>query len=392
MKNENVHDLKNRGLGINYRFCLMSVFIFIVTFILSYKQSTMASDLEQHIGFAKWNNIKSGELVHFGWHAIYMLVSNFCSVEFSAAFSNALFNMAAVICCYIVVKCYLYKVPPLLIYFISVLLMFVNPIYMVLSDVRFYEGQILANPWHNPTYFAIKGIGILIIFLATFIIEKVMLNVELYFFMFILSTISIILKPSFLQVFLPAIFLYCILSAIISKNKDKIKTYMLLLISLLPSLIGICLQYLTLFGTNKDNSDGGIAFGMFVVWRNASQNIFLSTILSFLFPILIMIFSGKKYYMKERNIIVLTFFLVAFMEFSFVYENNERIYHGNFAWGFMFASLILFINSIVEFLCIKRDGLYSKIQMLILNASLALHTVSGVIYYIYLLLFSTYQQ
>lgn len=91
-----------------YGIILICAIIFVMTFILSDKQATVLNDdLAAHMSFATWDNIKSGELIHFGWHIIVLFLSCLCSKSMAASIVNALFNAIATAVCFIVLNHYL---------------------------------------------------------------------------------------------------------------------------------------------------------------------------------------------------------------------------------------------------------------------------------------------
>lgn len=375
----------------SYGIILVCSIIFAMTFILSYRQITMLNDdMATHISFAAWDNIKSGNLVHFGWHVIVCIFSLAVPKAVAASIVNATFNMLAVVVVFIVLKYYLnQKMKKNLLYLLTFSLVIIEPIWLPNGGERFFRGAFLPNPWHNPTYMAVKAIGIMCLFLVFWGIEKIerdeVVSVRYWIVAAGLGVVSEIMKPSFMQVFLPALVIWIA----IFKRKEKIRAYMPVLYAMLPSALYILCQFLILAGQGTNESGGGFAIGLFVFWRNAASNMALAFIQSYLFPILLIAANPKCFISKERNQYILVFWMVAFMEFAFLYENNIRKYDGNLAWGLLGASLILFIDVVIEYM--ERREYFGKAWRWLLDIVLAMHVVTGGVYYIYLL-FSRFQQ
>lgn len=375
----------------SYGIILACSIIFAMTFILSYRQATVLNyDLATHISFASWDNIKSRNMVHFGWHVIVCILSFVVPKAVAASIVSAAFNVLAAVAVFIVLKYYLnQKVRKNLLYLLTLSLIIIEPIWLPNEGERFFMGAILPNSWHNPTYMAVKAIAIMCLFLVFWGIERIerneVIGAKYWIVVAGLGVVSEIMKPSFIQVFLPTLVIW----VGIFKRKEKFRAYMPVLYAMLPSALYILYQYLFLTGQGADESSGGFAIGLFVVWRKAASNMALAFIQSYLFPILLIAANPKRFFNKRRNQFIIVFWLVAFMEFAFIYENNIRKYDGNLAWGLMGASLILFIDVVIEYM--ESREYFRKVWRWLLDIVLAMHVVTGGVYYIYLL-FSRFQQ
>ena len=282
---------------------------------------------------------------------------------------------------------------------IMVIMAFVNPLYsMAYNENRYYLGQISYNAWHNPTNNSVKAIGLLVVFF--FLIGELgkEMNVpgrnikisfyNAYLISAILCMLSLGFKPSFGQVFLPAM-LMILLFDWISKRKNLLDCVKIGLLYV-PSGGVMLLQFTsTMYG----DGGGGIELAPFKVWGYFSSNIPLSVILSAGFPIFCFLFCQDK---KENRTdirkcanISMLLFCLAMSESILLAEKGDRCYHGNFGWGANLAVGFLFLFSTLNFLeyinSKDRESMKSKFIAVIGLMLLSGHFIWGVWYFFKLL-------
>ena len=94
---------------------------------------------------------------------------------------------------------------------------------------------------------------------------------------------------------------------------------------------------------------------------------------------------SRKQKMDTTLVFTVLFNLVAIVEMMLLGESGFRAADGNFGWGMMGASLMLWIVCMIRFLKNEDMKQWFKPKKLIAWTLLAWHLVSGVYYYGYLL-------
>lgn len=192
----------------------------------------------------------------------------------------------------------------------------------------------------------------------------------------ILVFLSLLAKPTFMQAFLPAACLYFLWQWI--RHPRNSRFFVRVILCVLPAVIFMIFQFL-------------YYFGIIVPWQasmvvEASGSKFISTFirvgLIMAFPIYTLIVCRRQ---KADTCFVLTlvFNAVAILEFLILGENGRRAADGNFGWGMMGASLMLWVVCLIRFL---KDAQWKKPAPRHIPGWILLgwHLLSGVYYVIYL--------
>lgn len=364
----------------------------ILTFFLSYKQVNMVgTDIFVHMDTALY-----GSITYPVWHFVVKKLTMIgVSSFFSAAIITALFNgVTAVIICYICFR----EQGSFIQFLMPLAILFYGPLYIPGFNGggynAYYLGQIFANQWHNPTNIAVRPVACSIVLLTVslFIKDKFRIkNIHYVVLNSLLMAISIFIKPSFMQIFLPACIIFTIY--LILENSSNISKIIEMLISVLPAVVILIFQYLFFFGEGM----GGIQISFFEVLQSYSKNIFISLIISTAFPILFFVFYWKELIRDKLYCFSLLLFFVGLGEFAFFVENNYRRLSGNFGWGLQLGLFIIVFVSVNKYqdkrCCSSNQSSPAKIwaKKIILDIALCYHTISGIGYYIYLLFFANTQ-
>ena len=157
-------------------------------------------------------------------------------------------------------------------------------VYVPFFNKEPYLGQGTPNIWHNPTTIAVRPIALLIfVLVASMVIKAQKEEFEnsipagkavLTGFLLILSCLA---KPSFVQVFYPAIFTLMVVWLIMYKGKN-LRTAVQLMLMCLPSLAVMILQFVLAFYGGNSKS-GGITIAPFVVAGARTPSIPISMLL-----------------------------------------------------------------------------------------------------------------
>lgn len=389
------------------------LFVIWMLFFLN-KDFVLNSDLRLHYEFALQlpsvlriglkafeQQVKYARAISYpAWHIFFLIVYEIFSiisdrlgftdnVETLSLLSQAVVNSALLLFCFWIIfyvyKRY-YKMEKKWAQIFAVAIMFVGPIYFPLVHKSYYIGQFTANPWHNPTSFAVKPIAVVTFFLYCWIYnqhnkvikkDKRMENLSLSIFSLCLF-VSGYLKPNFYQVFVPALFAFCVIDVF----RTKFKSFIFCLktgIAVLPVCIMALLQYMISF-TAVGNK---VMLRPFQVWSHFTPNILGSFIISMAFPIASYSLGGRlKKRAKEDAAFPLSilFFLSAVSQFI-LFSFEEGWTSGDFVWGVYLATLIIFIvessNNIKK--CIRKEDV--NIKTAIVFILFGLHVLCGIGYF-----------
>ena len=332
---------------------LLTAGTFILFFMIGYEGPT--DDYTPHTNFAlafDWSKpIKSlVALSHPLWHLVTNLMNKvfFLSPTVSCAVSTGFF------CTLIFVF-----TRKILIYFsgsqkftficdiAAALTMFMQPIYIPQFNREQLVGQGSPFVLHNPTNLALQPFAIISEFLFLRILKQRdeapytsqgydIARLSLFAFL------SSLAKPAFLQVFLPAAFIYLAVE-LVKTHFETFRFCCKLALGLLPSVLHMLLVLLTEFFSGSPESDSGIAIGFFDVWRATSPFIPLSILLATGYCMLYIILKNKQMTNKREIYIVLLCLICGILEFGFIMETGHRKMHGNFSWGYNTALSVMYV-------------------------------------------------
>lgn len=189
--------------------------------------------------------------------------------------------------------------------------------------------------------------------------------------------LSLLAKPTFMQAFLPAACLYFLVQWI--RHPRNSRYFLQIIACVLPSVLFMIFQYL-------------YYFGIIVPWQASMQLQFslqkcldglLRAVLMMAFP-LYALFVTRRQKADTCYVLTLAFTAVAVLEYLILGENGRRAADGNFGWGMMGASLMLWVVCLIRFLKEAHDR-PAALRLLPGWVLLGWHLVSGVYYLYYLL-------
>ncbi len=262
-------------------------------------------------------------------------------------------------------------------YVISFVVMIVAPLYIPWFNPYIYLGQGSPNVWHNPTTLMVRPFAILVAIKAIEVMEKPFtfsdfkFKLKTLFYITVLTAFSAIAKPSFIQIFFPAIFVFCVVKCLVSKWKYLPNAFFLL-VCCLPSLCVFILQFLLSFFQNNviQNRSPNIAIKFLYAMKIWSPNPLISQILVIAFPLTVLV---SKIIRKEKksNFYIFTWlmYIVALFEAALLVEPS-RPSHGNFCWGLILANMFVFISALPEYIAFYKHSYYADKDKRLTNISL----------------------
>jgi hypothetical protein len=238
------------------------------------------------------------------------------------------------------------------------------------------------NTWHNSTNPVALLFGLCALFSVFRLFEeweqKKILSVKWTLLFAIANIMANLGKPSFAQVFLPAIVVFCI-GYCIKSRFQSFKLCLLIAVALFPSAAILLWQSGTFF--SWDNLTGmlqvqkallasevtiipqssviaatGVGIEWFEVMGYSWGNIPLTLLGTLAFPLYASFAYGKEA-VKDKKIILAWLMAVAgFLEYAALVENGDAKYHGNFSWGYIISIAVLFLMSIIHFMKNREKG------------------------------------
>ena len=269
-----------------------------------------------------------------------------------------------------------------------------GPIYAWFFNKTPYLGQGSPNIWHNPTTIAVRPIALLVFVLISSMVIKARkeefekgIPIGRGILTSILLILSCLAKPSFVQVFYPGIFTLMVIWLIMFRGKN-LKTALQLFLVCLPSLIVMILQFVIAFYSGNKGS-GGITIAPFVVAGARTKSIPVSLLLLLAFPLLMLLLAAIRKSLSWGDALAWLMLFWGLVWRLLLAEKGERIYHGNFSWGFMLAAYLVWFTAVRSYLKLyfseQMTGNKRGVGFVLSSIVLLLHLVSGIYYLIYLI-------
>lgn len=330
------------------------------------------------------------------WHLmVYLLVKlTHMRLEIAAAIVSGMFVLFAYAVSYAVLRKSMPELEGSVIAFMCILLHIVIAIYVPWFNKEPYMGQGSPTVWHNCTSIAVKPFALLAFLMTVDIIEECRLSgfsksvpVSKGVGLGVMLLLSCLAKPSFVQIYYPAIFTLMVIWLIVY-HKENFRMALQLVAVCVPSLLLTILQFvLAFYGTNKHA--GGVTIAPFVVAKQFSPNIWISMLLAMAFPLFMLVAAAidKKVGWSEIFAWILLGWGILWR--LLMSEKGDRAAHGNFTWGYILGLYLVWFVGIRSYLKMYWDGEGAQNSrgpvFWIATVLLALHSLSGVYYLIYMI-------
>ncbi|WP_022756290.1 hypothetical protein [Butyrivibrio fibrisolvens] len=271
-----------------------------------------------------------------------------------------------------------YKFKAFSLSFLAGLLIFIGPIYLPILN-HYYLGQFTANVWHNPTTIVVKPLAFIVFQLFCEIFEKKEIqSLKRYLLFGGLLAFSIFLKPSFIQCFLPAVVIICLVDFFFVTRTNLLK-YICIAISVIPAGI------LTIIMGRNSTSGFVIKINPFFVWSQYSNNCVMSLLVSIAFPLTMFWLLYHLYSIKKkincRIVLAWICFVVALLQFILFdqVENGQSQLFGDFLWAVYISVGFINIESLVVLVDSFKDG--STIRNIIPMSFFSIQAYCGIAYF-----------
>ena len=263
--------------------------------------------------------------------------------------------------------------------------------YSVVVSKYWYISRLVPNILHNSTSIFLFPFTILIFWF--FIIKNWgdILNQKLKYISFgiLLIVINLLIKPSFLFVFIPVTSIY-----FLWKHKFS-KLFFIITIPFFVGFILVVFQYYLIYKLEIGNfatGDNELKLGnLFEVWKYfvPENKIIDSMILSFAFPLIYLILFWKKFIKNEIQVVSGLMLLLGVIIFAFLYEDGLRKYDANFIWQVILAYYVFLVQislSVVKEFYLNTE----KWKIYTCTFFFFLHVISGIAYLIHVYNVRTY--
>ncbi|MDR2836328.1 MAG: hypothetical protein LBV69_09110 [Bacteroidales bacterium] len=269
---------------------------------------------------------------------------------------------------------------------LSLIFIFAIPIPLLLHQPHnFYLGSFTPNVWHNSTTIFLFPFAILLFHLSCKQLYE--FNVKNNFWIVLLVSLNIFIKPSYFFVWVYVYPLFLLYSYRFNKTFWK---------SMIPVAIGVALlaiEYIIIYRTQsvyKENSS--VEISPFLVYKgfyNHLEELPLVLFFSLLFPNLYVLFNFKTSIKDKKLLFALCSIVVAIIIFLLLSETGGRQSHGNFYWQIIICSWLYFYVALTKMIQ-NKSTVYNKYKNNTLYIVYFLHVLAGIIYLIRFLFFNTY--
>lgn len=279
---------------------------------------------------------------------------------------------------------------------------FVQSIYFYWLDAgERYLGSFSMNPIHNPTQMGVRGFAVLCFALVIDLLgiwskedyKPLFFQIKgkkSYLLLSVLLFLSTVMKPTFTEVFVPAVALYMLgvwIFRLVRKSQpgEYFKKCLLMLLTAVPSLIFVMIQFVLFFalGGSYGAEEGMIVTKWLEVWELFTDNVFLSVLLGMAFPIYMLVIDAGYFLRSRMGQIAWLSYGIGFLEAALLGEDGKRLSHANFIWPLMSGMLLVWLVSFLRLLSLERKTLDTKAKRIMVTTAwciFAAHVLCGLLF------------
>ena len=260
------------------------------------------------------------------------------------------------------------------------------------------------NPLHNPSYLAVRPFSVLCFCLVVDIWGKqkddryrgIFFKTETglkkyYIALAVVLLLSVFAKPTFAEMFIPAVGLMMLFSWGISafrkdgSGKKAFADLLSMFYCAIPSVLFILLQFYfhyLLGGQAADTGSSVVITPYLYVWRGLTENVGMSLILSMAFPMFMFLVDSRNILRSPMGKLAVVSASVSFLEAAFLGE-NAKMEHGNFLWPMMSGMLFLYLAALADLAALENmeeDTLRKRVPVLMSWSIYGLQVLCGVLY------------
>lgn len=289
------------------------------------------------------------DIAYPGWHVLASTLKTLLSLPTAeaCALASALFAALATFGIRVMARLMAPRLDARAADVLSLCLTMVGPLYFPWIKSTYYVGTGTPNAWHNPTNAAARPFALLCLALYGWLSLTRSLTrkttqehgssarprVASWLALAALLLLSAWCKPSFFQVFFPAVGIYAFVILVNSRGRE-LPFAAASMASFAPVLALIAYQYLFYFG-DGDSSMGGVAIDPLAVWRLYTPSVIYSVVCALAFPLYATICEGRRALKDPWLMVGLLCALFGALEYALLAETGEQRMAGNFGWGWL---------------------------------------------------------
>ena len=193
------------------------------------------------------------------------------------------------------------------------------------------------------------------------------------------------IKPNFLLAFSFTLLAVLILDFVRNFfDKQKFFNMIKMATTVFPACFALLLQAVILYGPTEE---GAAESGLIITWgatllEGGVLPLVMKVVCGLSFPIMIYILGHKQLDKQERFVYLM--YLITFIQVHMLGESGARATHGNFTWGIYNSAYILLIYTIAFFM--EHYNIKNNKAVCVIGwGVLALHLISGIMYFVLLL-------
>lgn len=238
-----------------------------------------------------------------------------------------------------------------------------------------YIGKHSLTCFHNSTSIPLLPISILMLMYSiNYFKNESDLNLTLK--LILLSSISMLIKPSFMMIYLPVFFFFIL----ITRSNKILKSILIFL----PCLIILALEYFFIFATEEGSFidpkiNNSVAFGWFDVWNIKSPSFgykVIDVLMPIIFPIIYLIYRPNARKGIEFKFL-LSLFIFSLFFANIIHEDGSRLLHGNFMWHLHIINVLLFLYCARDWLVNRLN--FSYFTNKLFRAIILIHVMFGLL-------------
>ena len=384
----------------NRLYCITAIILFgiFITYYLTILYLRIGTDVQVHAGMAFAFFREGGNITpNFLYYFFVGLLAAFSKHKEAYYISSVILLSAAIAFKFLVNVYYLRKYLRLstrLTTSFAIILLFVYclPGVNFFEFKQFYLGQLAPNVWHNSTVIFLAPFSIILFFETMNFLSQKANSTSQQFFIFILVLLNAVIKPSFLFIIIPAVFVLLAYRF----STLNFKQILQLILPYMTGLLFIALQYFLIYKLNtaksvisaKENSS--VILSPFEMWNHFSANMPVAFITSCLFPIVYVAYTKGAVFKNQLVSFAGINFLFAILIWILFIETGFRRYHGNFYWQVVIANYLLFFTILIDFIQRIKNNAVSTTAKNTIFGIFILHFLWGIVYWAKIIWFHGY--
>lgn len=345
------------------------------------------------------------------WHLIVLGLHHMLHIplEYSAAFSTCFFSMFSFFVAYWMLLRYTAatgkEITSPKAALVSFGLMVTQALYFDWLDAgNRFLGPYSMNPIHNPTHMSVRPFSFLCICLVYDIWNKqkdstytgVFFRTDQglkrpYLYLAILLLLSTMAKPTFAEMFVPAVAFIMLAEWIrrLLKKDGSAPSYfrhcLCMLYCAVPALGCILLQFSAyFFWGGSYGADGSFMITKWLeVWSMYTDNVLLSIAIGMAFPLFMLLINPRFFLKDTLGKMALVGYVVGFFEAALLGEGGSKLSHGDFMWPMMSGMLLMWTATTLRLLVLERTQINTRFKRILIDIGwflFCLHVFCGLLY------------